>query len=434
MRAVSIATTVLALAAACGGKPPAFPDDLDEPLVTRAAAERDVYTLWWNGARIGEVEEELARGDDGGVRLERRERVVVRRGDRTSASRVTITIRADAALRAEAIDVGGWGDGAPASATATRAADGRWRIAVVGEPERLVDGGAVPVELVALRVARDGSFAGTVLLPARGFALGTLRVAPDGEAWRAELDTGGGPTVTRLELDRDGRVLRAAGSDGLVAVLATPADVAAPFDPPEVVEATALPVRGAPAEGAGPVRLALAPVTRALPPAIPGQAVAADGDRWGVVFDPELPGALPAGRSTRDRHDDVVELVRTVDLRLEEDLAYIAPTMAAARQARAGDCTTHALLLAALAEDEGIEVQLVTGLRFDRAAGRLVRHRWALAWTGKRWLPVDPTHGEAPVATFLLGLAVHGPRAEELATADDVAFAGTGGARAKFQD
>jgi hypothetical protein len=48
-------------------------------------------------------------------------------------------------------------------------------------------------------------------------------------------------------------------------------------------------------------------------------------------------------------------------------------------------------------------------------------------------MAVDPTHGEAPLRSFLLGLAVHGARAADLALADEVAFFGTGGARAKVQ-
>ena len=34
--------------------------------------------------------------------------------------------------------------------------------------------------------------------------------------------------------------------------------------------------------------------------------------------------------------------------------------------------------------DAGIPVRLVTGFRLD--GDRLVRHRWAIAWTGRRWL------------------------------------------------
>lgn len=419
-------------AAACGpgARPP--PDDLDDELSARAEVRREQYTLWWNGARIGDVEEELRTRPDG-VTLIRRERIGVRRGDRLSATRLTIEIRADRALRATTVEVGAYGDGAAASGRARRDDHGRWAIAVDGEPARSEDGDAVPAELVPLLLARDRRFDGPVLLAGRGFAVAALRVEPDGERYRAELTVPGGRLVTALELDRDGGLLRAAGADGIVAVRATTADVAAPFEPPEVVDGTAIAVTGtgAIAEDATVLRLAMAPVDRELPPPLPGQQVADDGNRWGLVLDPSLAGALPAGANGPDRTEEIVELVRTVDLRLDEDLALTAPTMTAARQARAGDCTSHALLFAALAGDTGIEVWLVTGFRLD--ADRLIRHRWAVAWTGTAWMAVDPTHGQAPIRSFLLGLAVHGALAEDLALADEVAFAGTGGARAKVQ-
>jgi hypothetical protein len=208
--------------------------------------------------------------------------------------------------------------------------------------------------------------------------------------------------------------------------------VRAPFDPPEVVDATAIPVKGTVDEDATEVSLAIAPMPDAPPPALPGQAVKVDAGRWGVVLAPGLAGDLADAAGTTDRTDDIVELVRTTDTRLEEDLAVTVHSMEASRRATAGDCTTHALLFAALAADAGVEVQLVTGFRLD--GERLVRHRWAIAWTGSAWLPVDPTYGEAPARSFLLGLAVHAPHAVDIALADTATFAGTGSARAKIQN
>ena len=426
-----IAVLLVVAGLGCGGGARAVPDDLDGDLVRGAEVSREVYTLWWNGARIGDVEEEVRRERGGGVQLTRREHVQVRRGDRLSATRLTIEIRADRALRAEEVRVDAWGDGGAANAQATRGPDGRWRIAVDGEAARTADAALVPAELVPLLVARDGEFRGEVLLPGRGFATATLTVARDGDHHRAELTVPGGRLVTRLELDRDGSLMRAAGADGVVAVRALPADVAAPFEPPEVVDGTAIAVAGAVSEDATRLFLAMAPVERELPPALPGQEVIAEGDRWGIILDGSLPGALEPLAAGADRTGDIRDLVRAVDLRLEEDLGLTAATMAAARQAKAGDCTSHALLFAALAGDAGIEVQLVTGFRLD--GDRLVRHRWAIAWTGAAWMAVDPTHGEAPLRSFLLGLAIHGARADQIALADEVAFFGTGGARAKVQ-
>lgn len=61
--------------------------------------------------------------------------------------------------------------------------------------------------------------------------------------------------------------------------------------------------------------------------------------------------------------------------------------------ARAGDCTEHALLLAALARSLGIPARVVSGLAYAPAwAGRahvFVPHAWVEAWTGSRWEGFD---------------------------------------------
>jgi hypothetical protein len=413
--------------AACSRAPMGPPDDLDEDLPRPAARSRELYTLWWNGARIGDVEEQLSRGD-GGVELVRSERVQVMRGDRLAGSRLELVIRADAALVASAVSIESYSDGGAWSGTAQRRDDGRWRLHVDGEPDRIGDADAVPAELVPLIVARDGRFDGEVLLAGSAFATAALTVERDGDEYVGTLAVPGGTLVTRLRLERDGSVIRAAGADGVVAVRAALADVRAPFDPPEVVDGTAIPVKGTVAEDAAHVSLAIAPMPDEPPPALPGQVIAIDAGRWHVVLDPALPGGLDPLAASADRTEDIGILVHDVDVRVADDLAVTVTTMDAARKATAGDCTTHALLFAALAADAGIEARLVTGFRLDGAL--LVRHRWAIAWTGSAWMSVDPTHGEAPTRGFVLGLAIHGARADEVALADTVTFAGTGGARA----
>jgi transglutaminase-like putative cysteine protease len=63
---------------------------------------------------------------------------------------------------------------------------------------------------------------------------------------------------------------------------------------------------------------------------------------------------------------------------------------------------------------------IFTGFVLDGST--LVRHRWAVVWTGARWLPVDPSSGDAPAPPDLFALAVHDTSAEALAGAE-AAFA-----------
>lgn len=82
------------------------------------------------------------------------------------------------------------------------------------------------------------------------------------------------------------------------------------------------------------------------------------------------------------------------------------PTAAAAASAAvAGDCTTYALAYAAQATRHAIPTRVVTGLRVD--GSRLVRHRWAVSWTGRAWIAIDAAFDAAPAGGDLIGLAVH---------------------------
>lgn len=67
---------------------------------------------------------------------------------------------------------------------------------------------------------------------------------------------------------------------------------------------------------------------------------------------------------------------------------------------REGDCTEHAVLLAALARAAGIPARVVTGLAYAPGyAGRedvFVPHAWVIAWVDERWQGFDaalPRHG-----------------------------------------
>lgn len=58
-----------------------------------------------------------------------------------------------------------------------------------------------------------------------------------------------------------------------------------------------------------------------------------------------------------------------------------------------GDCTEHAVLLAALTRAAGIPTRLVAGTVYGVDA--FLYHAWAEVWVGD-WLPVDPALGQVP--------------------------------------
>lgn len=426
--AVAALAAALAGAVACSPRPPAAlaPVEDHDPDPGAAPPPRVAWALTWRGAAIGGAWEH-----DDGARLTRRERVVVRRGDEVVVSELTLAIERDAAGRARAIDVARWQDGPMLAGTARRDAGGGWRIEVEGEPAVTVPD-AAPFELVLREVGPTGTFRGPVLLAGWGFAVAELDLTPDPGApgvQLARLHVAGRWLEARVRRDADGAIAEIVGGDGVVARRAALDAELRPPAPAEVVDGSAIVVAPAPGGRAAAATLVLPDATAPAPPAVPGQRGGATSP-WRVTLDARAPGELAPAPPGPDRTADIAALVRVVAADVVDHLGVTATTLAAARAATHGDCTTHALRFAALAAERGIPVRVVTGLRRDGDA--LVRHRWNLAWTGARWLAVDPTWGEAPAAPVLVGLAVHGARAADLAAADATAFEGLGG-RARLE-
>jgi transglutaminase-like putative cysteine protease len=203
---------------------------------------------------------------------------------------------------------------------------------------------------------------------------------------------------------------RVVDGEGVIAIRVTAAEAAIPFSPVDLIAATSIPLTGTPSH-----RLVLEG-DLALPP-VPGQAprVARAGpdvpdgphgaDRIELELSARLRGGLPPGAPGPDRTREIAALVARVRRRIAPDLAADPTSGRTAADATAGDCTTFALAYAALAGDRGIPTLVVTGFRID--GDRLVRHRWAVSWTGRAWIAVDAAFGAVPAGGDLVGLAIH---------------------------
>lgn len=462
---------ILAVTAHCGSRPAA---DLDSapPGARREQPRRSLagyeahFLITWNGARIGDASESLRAHGDGSLSFERRERVTVRRGHALAHSETDLVIDTSAALEARRVAVRQIASGALHRGVAERNARGDWLVTYADEPARLIPGATVPAELVPLLLAAAPGhdrvrFDGPVMLPGYGFAVAHLHVeAEDERSLLATLTTPEGELRSRFVLAQSGTLTRIEGEDGIGAHRVDAAVAAAGFTPPEIVDAASVPIEPPPGlAGAEPDSLILGPIpgNRPLPPPLPGQHIDARAGAWHVRLSagdhfapPVSSAAYPAvaplaapdaelarvaariiaqsnpGASARDQ---AFALARATAGLLADDLGAPEGNARAALMLGRGDCTAHALLFAALARARGIPTRLVTGFRVND--GRLVRHRWAIVAVEGIWLAVDPTHGEAPAAARLVGLAIHGTRTAELALADDVAFAGLGQVRAQ---
>jgi hypothetical protein len=385
------------LLAACAAPGTGAPRSRDAPAAVqpRASSERR-YAIWLGGAQVGTAED-TERWSASGVIVRRSEAMHYLRGDVAVALTMTIEIAADPALVASRVT---WTEQAQATrhGEAVRDATG-WTVTDEAGVRRLPDR-AIPAELAPLIVRRDGRFEGPVFLPARGFLAGAGRiepVAPGRLVARLVFATGAAAEAT-IDLGDDGMPLRVVDGEGVIATRITAAEAARPFPPVDLIAATAIALTGAPSH-----RLRL-DGELAVPP-VPGQRTQIVADGAVIELSAQLAGSLPPGAPGADRTREIAALVRRVRGRIAPDLAADPSSARTVAAATAGDCTTFALAYTALAGERAIPTLVVTGFRVD--GDRLVRHRWAVSWTGRAWIAVDAAFGAVPAGGDLVGLAIH---------------------------
>jgi hypothetical protein len=79
------------------------------------------------------------------------------------------------------------------------------------------------------------------------------------------------------------------------------------------------------------------------------------------------------------------------ELITEKDFSTALATAAEVAKSRQGDCTEHAVLLAALARARGIPSRAVVGLVYVRPLNGFGYHMWTEVWLDGHWFPLDAT-------------------------------------------
>lgn len=109
--------------------------------------------------------------------------------------------------------------------------------------------------------------------------------------------------------------------------------------------------------------------------------------------------------------DAMATLTRFVSLHMNKQPDYSGyATAAEAFASRNGDCTEHALLLAAMARAAGIPARVVVGIAYsnERFLGRkyvFVPHAWVQVWNGQRWQSYDSGLGDFTAGYIALGFS-----------------------------
>ncbi|NIL96882.1 MAG: hypothetical protein GTO53_05240 [Planctomycetales bacterium] len=89
----------------------------------------------------------------------------------------------------------------------------------------------------------------------------------------------------------------------------------------------------------------------------------------------------------------------------KKDFTTALATAAEVARSRQGDCTEHAVLLAAMARARGIPARVVVGLVYVPALGAFGYHMWNELWIDGAWLPLDATQGEGGTGVGHIKLA-----------------------------
>lgn len=99
-------------------------------------------------------------------------------------------------------------------------------------------------------------------------------------------------------------------------------------------------------------------------------------------------------------------LERTVcDLVESKDFSQAFSTAAEVARTHQGDCTEHAVLLAALCRARKIPARIAIGLVYSAPDHGFAYHMWNEVWTGDRWVPLDATLGRGGIGAAHIKLA-----------------------------
>ena len=120
---------------------------------------------------------------------------------------------------------------------------------------------------------------------------------------------------------------------------------------------------------------------------------------------------LVAGAS--DRWAAVQAINAWVDTSVEDALSANSLTARSVLSRLEGDCTEHTLLAIALLRAAGIPAREISGVIYVDELRAMGWHAWLEVWVG-RWIPIDPTWGQAPASLGRVVFMVEGDPSAQL--------------------
>ncbi len=103
-------------------------------------------------------------------------------------------------------------------------------------------------------------------------------------------------------------------------------------------------------------------------------------------------------------------VAQALEKRIQElvDVTEFSQAIASAAevaQSRQGDCTEHAMLLAAVCRARQIPARVAIGLVYYGQAGGFAYHMWTEVWIDRHWIPLDATLGQGGIGAAHLKVA-----------------------------
>jgi hypothetical protein len=89
----------------------------------------------------------------------------------------------------------------------------------------------------------------------------------------------------------------------------------------------------------------------------------------------------------------------------KKDFTQVLATASEVAKSREGDCTEHALFLAALARARGMPARVAVGLVYVEGLQAMAYHMWAEVYVDRRWIPIDGTLGQGGIGAGHLQVA-----------------------------
>jgi transglutaminase-like putative cysteine protease len=81
----------------------------------------------------------------------------------------------------------------------------------------------------------------------------------------------------------------------------------------------------------------------------------------------------------------------------EKNFGSALATAAEVARTKAGDCTEHSVLFAALCRARKIPARVAFGLIYSEHLGGFAYHMWTEVWISDRWIPMDATLGRGGI-------------------------------------